>query len=89
MTRARGSYRVKAYTPPVHYSPAELEAARIADELNDAECAERQAAEGPFFPERGITAESLRAYAAKCRARASAEPESLEAELRGRTEFPK
>jgi len=38
-----------------------------ADLLNDARCAEEQAANGPFYPERNITRESLLAYAAKCR----------------------
>ena len=50
------------------YTTAELDAAAIADQLSDAAFAERQAIEGPFYPERGITAESLLAYAAKCRA---------------------
>lgn len=42
----------------------------LLDLLSDAECSERQAKEGPFYPDRGITAESLLAYAAKCRAQA-------------------
>ncbi len=33
----------------------------------DAECAEEQAENGPYYPERGITKESLLAYAKECR----------------------
>lgn len=58
------------YSPRVHYTPEQLDAAALADLLSDAEQSERQAAEGPYYPERGITADSLRAYAAKCRAQA-------------------
>lgn len=50
-----------------HYTGAELDAFAIADLLNDAECSEKQAAEGPFYPELGVTRESCLAYAAKCR----------------------
>ena len=32
-----------------HYTQEELAAALVTDLLNDAECAERQAAEGPYF----------------------------------------
>ena len=39
-----------------------------ADLLVDIEHAEPQALNGPFFPEKGITADSLRAYARDCRA---------------------
>jgi hypothetical protein len=49
---------------------ATLDNAAVADLLADARAAEEQATTGPFYPERGITAESLRAYAAKCRAEA-------------------
>lgn len=59
------------YTKPVKYTEAELAEAWQLDLLNDARCAEEQANEGPFYPDRGITAESLRAYAAKCRLEAS------------------
>lgn len=52
------------------YTPAELDDFALRDLRSDAEQSERQAAEGaPFFPERGITAVSLSAYAAKCRER--------------------
>lgn len=44
-----------------------LDEAALADLLSDAESAEMQATTGPFWPDRGITAESLMAYAAKCR----------------------
>lgn len=57
------------YTPPVRYTAEELAAAVRADLLVDAEHAERQAADGPFFSERGITRESLLAYAAECRSK--------------------
>lgn len=43
------------------------------DLIHDAEFAERQAVEGPFYPEQGITAHSLRAYAAECRFKANGE----------------
>jgi hypothetical protein len=52
------------------YTPAELDAAALADLISDAESAERQAARGPFYPDRGITRETLTAYARKCRERA-------------------
>lgn len=48
-------------------SREELNSAAILDLVSDAEAAEAQAISGPFCPERGITAEKLRAYAAKCR----------------------
>lgn len=48
----------------------ELDSAALADLLSDAEGAERQAVEGPFYPDRGITPESLMTYARKCRAMA-------------------
>lgn len=50
--------------------PEELDNAALRDLLSDAVAPEEQAAAGPFWPERGITAESLLAYAAKCRAKA-------------------
>lgn len=46
----------------------DLDSAAILDLLSDARCAERQAVEGPFYPDRGITTDSLKSYAAKCRA---------------------
>ena len=45
----------------------ELDEFAIDDLRRDAQQAERQAKEGPFYPEKGITAESLIAYAQKCR----------------------
>lgn len=47
-----------------------LDADALADLIADAESSERQAARGPFFPEKGITRESLLAYARQCRERA-------------------
>jgi hypothetical protein len=48
------------------YTPAEQVDCIVLDLEADIAHAERQAVEGPFFP--GITADSLRAYADKCRA---------------------
>jgi hypothetical protein len=62
--------QVRAYVPKVHYTPAELDAAAIADWLNDAAQSERQAEQGPFYPDKGITKESCLSYAAMCRAKA-------------------
>jgi hypothetical protein len=55
------------YTPKANYTPEELDNAALWDLLNDAKNAEEQAANGPFYPEKNITKESLTAYAAKCR----------------------
>ena len=41
----------------------------IADLLSDAEFSEHQAIHGPFYPEKGITPATLKAYAAECRAK--------------------
>ena len=60
------------YKTPVHYTEDKLRQFAIDDLLRDAEQAERQAEEGPFFPSRGITAESCARYAAECRTRAAA-----------------
>ena len=60
------------YKPPMRYTASQLSEARRRDLLNDAETAERQAAQGPLYPERGITKESLLAYAAECRIKAQA-----------------
>ena len=49
------------------YTDEQLDMAAIRDQINDAECAERQAENGPFYPDRGITAESLLQYAKSCR----------------------
>ena len=45
----------------------ELDSAALADLLSDAEGAELQAVVGPLYPDKGITSDSLLAYAAKCR----------------------
>ena len=55
-----------------HYTGQELKDAAIADLINDAIQAEDQAENGPFYLERGITKESLLAYAKKCRQEAEA-----------------
>lgn len=49
-----------------YYTNDELADAWKADLLNDARCAAQQAESGPYYPEKGITRESLLAYAAKC-----------------------
>lgn len=61
------------YKKPHHYTPEELTGHWKSDLLNDAKYSEKQAAEGPFYPEKGITRESLLDYAAKCRAEAEQE----------------
>ena len=63
--------RHSRYKPPIRYTPEALDEARRADLLADAAHAEAQAESGPFYPDRGITAEALRAYARKCRADAT------------------
>lgn len=50
-----------------HYTTAELDAFALDDLRRDAEQCEKQAVDGPLYPDRDITAESLRAYAARCR----------------------
>jgi hypothetical protein len=55
----------------------------VLDLLSDADHAERQAVDGPFYPERGITPESLRAYASACRVCAKDPEVSLQEALRG------
>ena len=52
------------------YTAEELDNAALRDLLADAASSDQQAIAGPFYPDRGITAESLNAYAAKCRAQA-------------------
>ena len=49
----------------------------VRDLINDAECSERQAADGPYYPEKGITAKSLLAYAAECREKAKTPAKTL------------
>ncbi len=52
------------------FTTQELDNAALADLLNDARCSEEQAVSGPFWPDRGITSESLLRYAADCRVKA-------------------
>lgn len=61
------------YKRPHHYTPEELSAAWKADLLNDAERFKNQAENGPYYPEKGITKESLLDYAAYCRKQAGQE----------------
>lgn len=49
------------------YTEDEQYDACVKDLLNDADHADRQAQDGPYFPELGITAESLQQYAEECR----------------------
>ena len=53
------------------------------DLLADIQCAEQQAVNGPFYPERGITRETLLAYAQDCRNQLGNPEESLGHALRG------
>jgi hypothetical protein len=55
----------------------------VADLLSDAAFAEKQAAEGPYYPEKGITPETLLRYAAECREQAADPKRSLREALRG------
>lgn len=50
-----------------NYTRDQLDQFALDDLRIDAEGSERQAVEGPFFPERGITKESLLAHAGKYR----------------------
>jgi hypothetical protein len=49
------------------YTQTDLDSHAIADLIADANAAERQANEGPFYPDRGITRENLISYAKECR----------------------
>jgi hypothetical protein len=49
------------------YTESQLDQHALADLLADANAAKRQVSEGIFYPERGITRESLLAYARQCR----------------------
>lgn len=49
------------------YSQTELEQCAVLDLQNDAARADQQSIAGPFYPERGITAEALQRYATQCR----------------------
>ena len=64
--------KIKNYVAPHHYTNDELESAVISDLRQDAIQSERQAIEGPFFPENGVTAEMRIRYAAECRAKIAA-----------------
>ena len=58
--------------PRQHYTADQLFDMARDDQQRDAIHAEGQACNGPFYPDRGITAESLLAYAAECRAAVAA-----------------
>lgn len=55
--------------PKMHYTPAEFDAFALDDLMRDMQHVINQAANGPYFPEIGITQESLRQYAEECRVR--------------------
>lgn len=55
------------YKSPAHPTWVSQKDDWVLDLEVDIRCAERQAEQGPFYPERGITRESLLAYAEKCR----------------------
>lgn len=55
------------YRPPKQHTEEELVEAWKLDNLVDAIHAEAQAENGPYYPEKGITKESLLRYAAECR----------------------
>ena len=50
-----------------HYTSAELDAFAIDDLIIDMQNSLNQSANGPFYPDIGVTAESLREYAEQCR----------------------
>lgn len=62
-----GEVDAMTYIKREHYSISELDRFALDDLIIDLENALKQAANGPYFPEKGITKESLRAYAEKCR----------------------
>jgi len=51
----------------MNYTAEELHHHALTDLLNDANQSAKQALAGPYYPDRGITAQSLLAYAKKCR----------------------
>lgn len=53
------------YSKPHKYTPEELAAAWKADLLNDARQCREQAANGPFYVEKGITKDNLLLWAAQ------------------------
>jgi len=59
------------YQKPHKYTRKELESLLVDDLMRDADSAERQAVTGPFYPEKGITKESLMDYANECREKAT------------------
>lgn len=72
-----------AHTPRRNYSREEQVDAWKLDLLADIESAETQAENGPFYPERGITDDSLRIYAADCRRQLENPEGSLREALKG------
>ena len=66
-----------AYNKPHHYARQELIDGWKEDMLAEIEFAQNQAKNGPHFPERGITKESLLKYVAECRANCENPEQSL------------
>ena len=54
-----------------HYTDEQLADFWRKDLLVDADCARRQAASGPFYPDKGISRQSLLDYAQECEQRAA------------------
>jgi len=59
--------KIRQYITPHHYSEAEQVQMIKDDLLRDAAHSEDQAENGPYYPEQGITRESLLVYAEECR----------------------
>ena len=70
--------KTMTYQSPHKYTRKELESLFVDDLMRDADSAERQAITGPFFPEKGITKESLMDYARECREKAAPKNKSRE-----------
>jgi hypothetical protein len=60
----------------IHTRSDLVEAWRL-DLIADAEQAEDQAVNGPFYPESGVTRDMLTAYAAECRQKAEKPTETM------------
>jgi len=59
----------------------------VADLQSEIENATTQAEQGPYFPERGITKESLLSYAESCKAQLERPEASLREALKGSPTF--
>ena len=68
---------MKAYMRSIHYSRKELEELLVRDLVCDAEFAEKQAADGSFCLNKGVTKEGLLDYARECREKAKTPAKTL------------